>query len=440
MEHHQSSSIIENYINAILRFQQEKQINVWNLQELENLSKQLGLNEQDLLQIDEYFKACLDRGQGFLYYNNFEKALPEFETASTLKPLHAEALLGTAECYQKRWEKKADKKDLQKAFHFAERCLQSEPRNQKAIKLISELQQKSDKKSKKKNIFWASVILCVGIITIGLFLWWFLNENKEITTENTPQIEKNKIIIQNNENEIPLKLIISHHKKEIENSQNPFLLTTKKVFWKKNENKIDCYVKIILETNHLEIKDLEARIQFFDENNHQIIEEEWNLEPQLIYELRPKDELVLYKTIQNLDENIKIKEAVLMIENIKTSKPEKYDDLKNINFQYETPVNSGYNPKISERQQLIEIEADGFFHTLQLQVENKGNKELNVLWAKIIWYDTDKKPIAENSIELITTEQPAQKPNTIRTFQKRFWIPHKRNEYQNYKIFITNIR
>lgn len=425
--------LLKNYVEAVLKFQQEKQNTRWTLAELESFSKNLGLTEEDLTQIEEHFKACLDRGNGFLYYQHLEKAIPELEMAVTLKPLHAEALYATAQAYTKQWQKKRLKKDFEKALEYAERTLQSDPRHQGAIKLISDTTKNNQKRNNRNKTFlWIVSVIIVGI-SISLFLNFWLNTNENTNNNNNNTIiEQKNIYINENQGEIPLKLIIAPTKEKIID------VDIHSSFWRKNNEKKDYYAKLIIKSNTLEIQSFEAKLQLFDEENQKIIEEEWNLENDFKYEIRPEDEFPLNKIIQNIPNNIK--EAKLLITNIKYNQPEKYESSKIIDIEYENLNKNEYQLKIKERHQLIETEADGFYHTLQFEIENKTKKTLNYLKLKVIWYDDAKQPIYENEIITLQTQQAPQKRGSLRTFQQKFWIPHKRNEYEQYKIFVTEIK
>ncbi|TAE74468.1 MAG: tetratricopeptide repeat protein [Bacteroidetes bacterium] len=426
--------LLKNYVEAVLKFQQEKQNTRWSLAELENISNNLGLSQEDLTQIEEYFKASLDRGTGFLYYNNLEKAIPELEMAVTLKPLHAEALFATAQAYAKRWQKNHAKKDLDNALQYAERVLQSDARHQNAIKLISEITKKNQKRNQKIKTFLVIVSVVGFAIVISVFLWWFFKENTEEKQEKQQKniVEKKDIYIYDNQGEIPLELIISPAKEKIIDVE------VYNSFWRKNNETKDYYAKFIIKSKTLELQSFEAKLQLFDENNQKIKEEEWNLENQFRYEIRPNDEFPLEKTIKNIPENIK--NATLIITKIKSNKPEKYENSKEISLEWENQNLKTRHLKIKERHQLIEIDADGFYHSLQFEIDNQMKKNINYLKLKIVWFNIDEQPIFETEIEPILSEQPPQKNGAIRTIEKKFWVAHKRNEYEKYKIIVIEIR
>ncbi len=427
------NDLLKNYVEAVLKFQQEKQNSRWSLAELDNLSNSLGLSQEDLAQIEEHFRGSLDRGNGFLYYNHLEKAIPELEMAVTLKPLHAEALYATAQAYAKKWQKTHAKKDLKSALDYAERTLQSDPRHQGSIKLISDITKKSQRRTHQFKTFLVILSVVIFGTLISILLWWFLSDTNAIKQEKERKIiEQRNIHIHENQGEVPLKLIISPAKEkiidvEIYNS-----------FWRKNKDTKDYYGKFIIKSKALELQSFEAKLQLFDENNEKIAEEEWNFEHNFIYEIRPNDEFPLEKTIKNIHQNIK--EARLLITKIKSNQPEKYENSKNIEVEWEDKKNKNPRIKIKERHQLIEPEADGFYHSLQLEIDNQSRKNINYLRLKIVWYDEAEQPIFESELEPILAEQPPLKNGGIRTIEKKFWITHKRNEYDTYKILIVEIK
>ncbi|NJO01532.1 MAG: hypothetical protein HC880_07450, partial [Bacteroidia bacterium] len=67
--------------------------------------------------IDRKFQDYLHRGQGYIRYKNWDRAINELQQAVNLKPLHLEALTELADTYRQRWHQVKAKYDHDKLFN-----------------------------------------------------------------------------------------------------------------------------------------------------------------------------------------------------------------------------------------------------------------------------------------------------------------------------------
>lgn len=155
----------------------EKPDKTYSLEELKAIALSTGISEAEWNEFQEEFSKHLDRGIGYLRYNNYSDALKELEQAISINPYHTEALYQLARAYVLQWN--AERKDnaREAALHHAQRCLEIDPKFEKAYKLISQLkkQQKIVKAQPVKRNAGIKTLLIIGVVFgIGLAFFFLI--------------------------------------------------------------------------------------------------------------------------------------------------------------------------------------------------------------------------------------------------------------------------
>ena len=68
-----SDEILRTYIENVLRLQQERDRNALSDDELRQIALDSGMTESDLAYVRQRLEDCLDRGKGFIRYENVIK-------------------------------------------------------------------------------------------------------------------------------------------------------------------------------------------------------------------------------------------------------------------------------------------------------------------------------------------------------------------------------
>jgi streptogramin lyase len=123
---------LQNYIQAILRLQQERARLTDD--ELRQIALETGMSEEDLAHAQKRASDHLERGRGFLRYENWGAAVDELEQAVVLMPANPGALTLLADAY---WRRNSGSADLERARTFASRALELDPRHDDALRIVT---------------------------------------------------------------------------------------------------------------------------------------------------------------------------------------------------------------------------------------------------------------------------------------------------------------
>ncbi|MDB5036165.1 MAG: pknD 3 [Chlorobi bacterium] len=135
-----SDEILRTYIENVLRVQQESDRTALSDKELEQVALDAGMTDADLALVRQRIDDCLNRGNGFIRYRNWNDAIQELEQARALAPNNVTALNALATAYAGRWQNAGNKADAEHARSAAERVLQIDSRNDTALRIVSALQ------------------------------------------------------------------------------------------------------------------------------------------------------------------------------------------------------------------------------------------------------------------------------------------------------------
>jgi hypothetical protein len=131
-----SENNLNAYIKKVIEIQQQQESQALSNEQLSQIAMNMGLSESDLRKAQE---AYLQRGKGYLQFNNAEDAIREFQQAVILQPHNENALFGLAKAYQQLWQKTGKKSFRDQAEDFAQKCLEINPNHQESFRLISAL-------------------------------------------------------------------------------------------------------------------------------------------------------------------------------------------------------------------------------------------------------------------------------------------------------------
>jgi sugar lactone lactonase YvrE len=134
-----SDQILRTYMENVLRLQQERNNAAMSDQELKQIALDAGMSEDDLEFVRQRLQDCLNRGQGFIRYENWSDAIAELEKGVALAPYNIDALNALATAYAGRWRDKHSHADRDQARSAAERVLAIDSKNDSALRTMSAL-------------------------------------------------------------------------------------------------------------------------------------------------------------------------------------------------------------------------------------------------------------------------------------------------------------
>ncbi|MEL6674530.1 MAG: hypothetical protein AAFR61_20135 [Bacteroidota bacterium] len=130
-----SHEIIKAYIERLLALKDELKE-----QDLRPLAQELGFSDPDWQHLQEEVQDHVQRGSGFLRYDNWKDAMKEFTHALELNPFHETALKGLMDANHLAWRQTQHPLYLETSLGFARKLLQENPGHDTALRLISEHQ------------------------------------------------------------------------------------------------------------------------------------------------------------------------------------------------------------------------------------------------------------------------------------------------------------
>lgn len=434
------NKILEAYIEQILRIQQDRNRQSLSVEELEKIASDLGMSQSDLKLIESKFKDFLARGQGYSRYRNWDKAIEELGQAVLLKPLHIETLFGLADAYKNRWSEKGKNSDKENALLYAERCLQSDARNEGALFLVSQLNNKKSVRSKiKQRYIRLSIVLAFVFLTLALgyvgfqliFPTQISSQSDKNGQDKTIETTKNLFIKENLD--IPIGLV--------ENlKSNGLHLDFESSYLKKTSEGFVYQFKGSLITQKFEIDALQIKLELINQKNEIIYTTTVDILEDLDYEARQGDAIPITLLIQEKKLNENIKRATLeVIEIQKTIAPDTYEDSPILNPTWEIPQTENMDFILRQRYQTIKPEADIFSHEIVFEIKNTGKSAIKTLQIQIEWYDLNEELIHTETLELINLTQTILKPKQKRIKAGSYLIDLKLGDFKEYKVKILQI-
>ncbi len=162
---------IEAYIQKVMSLREQEQ--VLSTQYLENLAREVGLDEEDLQRVRSLVEQLYTQALSFIEFGNIEDALKNLEQIVVLAPNHFEAYYLLATCYYEKGKQSTHNHDLNKAKGYLQQCLQIQPTNTRVIALLSKI--KAAEKRYQKKSMW----LFLGIIVLSAVVFYFVSQEAQ---------------------------------------------------------------------------------------------------------------------------------------------------------------------------------------------------------------------------------------------------------------------
>lgn len=174
---HVNNQQLQEFINQILFLQNKKNEHLTEA-DYREVAVNLGMNDSELKDIFNQYDAYYHRGTGFLKSERLSDAIKELNIAVTLNPWKAEAHYQLALAYEKSWLQSNSPEILNKAIHFAHRCLELNPKHPQTYQLLNDIERKKisvpidTQKDRYENLAYimAAILLILSLLVVILLL------------------------------------------------------------------------------------------------------------------------------------------------------------------------------------------------------------------------------------------------------------------------------
>jgi tetratricopeptide (TPR) repeat protein len=430
-----AEKILQTYIEHILKLQEEHRQVPLTVEELNLVASELGLTSSEIQFIDSKFKDYLFRGQGFIRYKNWDRAIEDLEKAVILKPLHLDVLFGLAEAYKNRWLEKGKKQDKQKALLYAERTLQSDARHEGALFMISQINRL--KPRQRHGEAWKRLGLVAFVIAFLLFLtyvflltWNPFEQKKKIKEETVlPEIVEKPSEKSPKEKQIQVEIL------PIQEAEG-FTVETEISLLQQQGNNWIYNLRLGLINTKYNVENLIVKLSLLDEGGKSMFETELDLVNDETAEMYQGDFLPVIQIIKMPQINQSLQKARLTVVSIERFPPDLDADLKLIDVKWEETAKKT-DLKVHERYQVIEPEPDNFEHTLTWEFINQSKQDIQSLEVQVDWFDKENRLMHSEHLVWVENLSPIFKPQQKRAFKGTFLIPLKRSDYDRYEVSVV---
>jgi uncharacterized protein YkuJ len=172
---------IEAYIQQIMRIKASK--DEARLQDdYRSIARELGFEEADLAAIEEERLKMIQMGKGFLMHQQPQDAIAILEKAYIIENQDEATLQYLAEAYGMLYVKSNKIEFKKRSEEFASACLQVNPQNQSAFRIIQSVRYQPVRKARWGNIVGFGLVL--GFLALLAF-WWMPSGNSGGKPDNT---------------------------------------------------------------------------------------------------------------------------------------------------------------------------------------------------------------------------------------------------------------
>ncbi len=432
--------------------------------ELELLAFEMGITQSEWKEILKSFDAHLTRAKGFMQYQNWDDAILELNQAQTINPYHEETLYLLALSHKKRYDETKKLEDRTKARNYAQECLELNPSNSQAIKLISDfkVRRKSEKipnkqkdisghsrnntvseqktgQSKKKTVLALSIgiLLLLGGIIAFLTVKDAPNRNIEV---QKPKDSKTESVSKTDEKEVNTDIPVIFVADEKSENIN-FKLESIEFKPYKNSYSIGLKADLLLE--NIELKQLELKVQFISQNDEIILAGYKEVISKHSPTFRHKDIAPLGFSKYVKDSKMpNFKEVRVSVNQlIKQPAAPSYEISAAVETTWEAKRPPNYNVKIRERfSNLSKGYGDNLYHKIVFEAENTGSSNIKTLQVVLKWIDKNGKMVESKTTYFNSSSNPDIKRGQTRVYGGT-WSTTKLKlaDYDHYEISILRI-
>ncbi len=416
-----NDDLVARYVQHVLGILHDKQATTEQIAQLDKLSETLGLTEYDLAYLDKQFVDAQKRGASYLRYKQWDKAIGELEQAILLKPLHTNGLYQIADAFRARYRQRKSEKDRQKALYYAERCLQTDADCEKAIALVSQLQNPLLLWRSWLYRHWVVGLILACLLLCGLTVWFMTPTQVQVVQQAYLYAQRQDIRLELDEKLTQIGVKIDKNAS----------------FARQEGTNIAYQLRGYLYHPTAEITHLEVTVKVFDGAGELLQSQNLTLWEEKSFELRPNDYLPIHALLQIANPVIQISKAVISAVKINHNTPDTYEKNQIIALKTDS-YTSKLGLQIVERYQTIKPEADSFAHTICLAYQHAHTKPLRLWRIEIQWTDRQERLIHSETATLISPEEPFLKAEKWRNKTFSYNIPFKQKDFSRCQVLVLS--
>lgn len=443
---------VHAYMQKILELQKAKENQTLSQNELKRIALDMGLSEADWEETQQTIENHFIRGENFAKHNNWKDAIYEFEQVVTFHPQHSKAILYLAKAYFNRWEIHRSESLRQQAEHYAKWCLHSDPANNEAAFIISELKKQGKyipkrMVSRKKNnpiILFAVMAVAFIMIIIGFLTFFFLTpqhrtaqniENNNIEAKPTNNTPTQQVVVSNSS--VPV-----HFKPKA--PANDMQLQNVVTQWKNFSNSYNFKLAGDIYVSNRFITDIDIKIEVIDLDDNAIIVDFIKPLRGLKPKIRSGDVIPVYFNDYVKNKTINgVKEVKVTVENVESEPAKTHEPSKPVIHKWATAQPNNLSFIVSERSSNIRNHSQKkrVYHTIHFEFKNTGKIEVNELVVNIQWYDKNANLLTSKKAYIVSKSSPVLRPVQTRVFGGTWAIENTTIEnVDHYEVAIINVK
>lgn len=436
-----SHSTLEIYIQKLLALQDDMEdASRLNPEDLKKVATDMGLSEQQWIDLQNVCEDHVRRGQGFLRYENVEDAVEEFNAALEINPFHRAAIDGLAQAYHSRYLITGDEEDKAKSINMSERYLSLDPEHDESLRRISVLKHSTlpgKSLSSRQQVLLIVAGTLVVILTAGVFMISAFSSSDN-NGEKPPTVSVTTPVNQSG-NQLsgpPVNFIPRANFPE---------LKVEHVFsdYKPYKDAFSYKYRGLVTVPGFEVTELSLKFDLFDAKGNLISSEEKTVLDDYQPVAWNGDVIAVgWDEYQKMSPPDEIREVNISIARMLYSPaPENYEPSPEI-----SPVWSQYRPanvNIVVRERLKRTAYHGGKDThneFAWEVKNTGNVSIKSLKAQIKWFDGNGQEIQANDTWLVTTSEPPLRTGDVRVSGGTYAVKNTKPEnIERYELVIQEV-
>lgn len=402
--------LLSEYINKILSLQEEQRQLTLSDASLRQIAAEMGIDERGWQLLQQTFENHRTRAQGFMRYRNWDKSIHEYEQALPIRPFDEPTLQGLAQSHYNRWQQEQAYSDKRMATVYAEKCLQTNPRNDFSLRIITELGTVEAPQAdevilpEKNKAGKLTMLILIGavFITMGMLLL-FVTVGADGGSSQLPvELQASDRQLAVGEREIPVSFVGN-------STVGGLQLLLQEARFREYSKSSSFTFKGYLKGKGVEITQLKLRMELLDKQDKRLYEDKIEVigkfdEPVRSLDLMP---ITYLKHIRN-KKGLYPHGARLSVLKMEWREiPTVYEESPVKNVLLEGSA-SGLDIVVRERSsQYNEHPKERYvFHKLQLEITNKSGQVLRQVKARIKWFDADGKTIEQQNFTLLEKDAP----------------------------------
>ncbi len=415
---------LDAYIERVMALKQERRATPTDA-ELRSIALDIGLDEKDLVAVEQAAEDHFVRGQGFLEHRRYSDAIVELEEAVALAPRRVERLHALSRAHAGRWlEPQAgsarDRSDHVRAETLARECLEIDPQHGPSFEVLNTLDsQPSADRQASASGRRSTLMIVTGVMLLVLGIATFLRVSDNATPppsvnpteEHAVSPSADETVSQARELDIPVVLDSGatdanlafearHSRLKIYNNG--------KSFWTLNA--------ILTQQGETELDTMAARLELLDAEGTVLSQETIDVLNKAAPTLRPGDSYALHLLRETGDA---VRQARLVAETVdQQPAAPSYAAATPLALDWQIPQPADLDIVVRERsrrfsEKLFPKDGSGYFNVV-LEIENISQRTLRRLKIEAAITGPEERWTVTDGNHVVLASGPAMRPGETR--------------------------